>query len=40
MSQGSGYQSREFKTCRNREFGFVWVDFYHKRLVSKYAYWG
>jgi hypothetical protein len=40
ISQGYGYQEREFKPCTDRRYGFVDITFYHKRLDSKSAYWG
>ena len=40
ISAGYGYESREYKPCSDRRYGFVWVDYYHGKVESKYAYWG
>ena len=41
---GFGYQSREYKACTDREYGFVDLMYARKRgtwvLDSKFAYWG
>lgn len=34
-----GYESREYKTCTSR-YGFVYVDYDHKKVDSKSAFWG
>jgi len=37
---GETYESREYKPCSDRKYGFVWVDYVNGRLDAKYAYWG
>ncbi len=40
----SGYQTRDYKPCRNPDFSFVMVDYEKRngvwRVTSKSAYWG
>ena len=37
---GDHYQSREYKPCTDRRYGFVWVDYKNGRVQSKGVYWG
>jgi hypothetical protein len=40
----NGYQSRDYKSCRNSEYALVSVDYEKRngvwRVDSKFAYWG
>ena len=37
---GDHYQSREYKPCTDRRYGFVWVDYKNGHVTGKAAYWG